>query len=55
MMTEFEMKKIVQDLKDPNKFEIGIQRLDKFARQNPNYDIYKTLCKESEAFAKNII
>ena len=32
MYIEFEIKKIIQDLKDPNKLEAGIQKLDKFTR-----------------------
>lgn len=55
MYIDFELKRIVQDLKDPQKFENGIHKLDKFARQNPSIDYQKNLRKEGDAFAQNIL
>ena len=55
MYIEFEIKKIIQDLKDPSKLEQAIPKLDKFSKQNPSYDFVKNLQKESEDFAKRIM
>ena len=54
-MLEFEFKKIVQDLRDGNKFEQGIMKLEKFTRAYPTYDCNKTLAKESEEFAQRVM
>lgn len=51
MYIEFEIKKIISDLKDPSKIEAGIQKLDKFAKQNPTYNFIANLQKESVQFA----
>ena len=48
MQIEFEIKKVISDLKDPSKAEMGLQKLDKFAKQNPDYDFRKNLMNESE-------
>lgn len=55
MMLEFEFKKIVQDLRDNNKFEQGIAKLEKFTKQYPQYDCNKTLQRESEEFAQRVM
>jgi hypothetical protein len=49
------MKKIVQELKDPSKYEQGLQHLDKFVKSNPSFDYAATLQKESEFFAKKVV
>ncbi len=54
MYIEFEIKKIVQDLKDPHKMDQGIEKLNKFTKQNPTYDYNKHLIKESAHFAQNV-
>ena len=54
MYIEFEIKKIVQDLKDPSRMEQGIEKLNKFTKQNPTYDYQKHLLKESESFAQTV-
>ena len=43
MVIEFEFKKILKDLRDMSKYNIGIQTLDKFKKKYPNYDINGTL------------
>ena len=55
MVIEFEFKKIIQDLREPNKYDQGIQKLDKFQKQNPQYDYEGNLKKESEFFAKKVL
>lgn len=55
MYIEFEIKKIIADLKDFSKLESAIQRLDKFSKTNPNYDFKPNLMKESEAFCKKTL
>jgi len=47
---EFEIKKIVSDLKERNRYTNAIQRLDKFTKQNPVYDYKKHLVKEGLSF-----
>lgn len=46
MYTDFEMKKIIQDLKDGNNYTHAIQRLDKFISNNQNYNWKNSLVKE---------
>lgn len=53
MLIEFELKKIVQELKDPNKTEQALYKLDKFTKQNPQHDYMKVLRKEGDSFAQN--
>lgn len=55
MYTEFEMKKIIQDLKDGTRYTNAIQRLDKFIKNNPNYDWKKTIVKEGVQFGQKVI
>lgn len=55
MVTEFEFKKIIQDLRDPQKFDQGVVKLDKFMKTNPQYDSMKNLQKESDFFAKKVL
>jgi len=55
MYMDFEMKKIIQDLKDPHKIEAGIQKLDKFSKANPTYEFAKNLQKEGQSFASTIL
>lgn len=45
MYLEFEIKKIVSDLKERNRYTNAIQRLDKFLKSNPSYDYKKHLVK----------
>ena len=54
MYTEFEMKKIVQDLKEGKNYSHSIQRLDKFINANPNYDWKKSLVKEGLQFTQRV-
>lgn len=54
MYTEFEMKKIVQDLKEGKNYTHQIQRLDKFINANPNYDWKKSLVKEGLQFTQRV-
>ena len=51
MYIEFEIKKIIQELNDRQKYENAIQKLDKFSKTNPTYDFVKNLQKESNEFA----
>lgn len=55
MYIEFEIKKIISDLKDPSKADMGLQKLDKFAKQNPDYDFARNLKNESDQFAMNVL
>lgn len=55
MVVEYEFKKILQDLRDPTKYENGIARLDKFTKNNPHYDYKDKLDRESEQFSKKVI
>lgn len=54
MYTEFEMKKIVQDLKEGTRYTNAIQRLDKFIKSNPGYDWKKSLAKEGLQFTSKV-
>lgn len=54
MYIEFEIKKIVQDLKDVHKMDQGIEKLNKFTKQNPTYDYSKHLIRESAHFAETV-
>lgn len=54
MYTEFEMKKIVQDLKEGTRYTNAIQRLDKFIKTNPTYDWKKSLAKEGLQFTSKV-
>ena len=51
MVVEYEFKKIVQDLRDPSKYDQGILRLEKFTKNNPHYDYKDKLDRESEQFS----
>lgn len=51
VVTEFEFKKIVKELRDMNLQESGIKNLDKFIKSNPSYDYKAGLKKESDFFA----
>ena len=55
MMTEFEFKKIVKELRENHSYEQGIQRLDKFTKSNPQYDFKNNLRKESDQFAQKVV
>ena len=55
MMTEFEFKKIVKELREIQSYDQGIQRLDKFIKSNPQYDYKTNLRKESDTFAQKVI
>ena len=55
MYIEFEIKKIISDLKDPSKIEAAISKLDKFSKANPTYNFKLNLTKESEEFANRIM
>lgn len=55
MMTEFEFKKIVKELREMQSYDQGIQRLDKFIKSNPQYDYKTNLRKESDTFAQKVI
>jgi hypothetical protein len=55
MMTEFEFKKIVKELREVQSYDSGIQRLDKFIKSNPQYDYKTNLRKESDTFAQKVI
>lgn len=54
MYTEFEMKKIVQDLKEGTRYTNAIQRLQKFIQNNPTYDWKKSLVKEGLQFTQKV-
>lgn len=55
MYLEFEIKKIITDLKDRAKYKAAIARLDKFSKQNPVYDFNKNLNKEGATFAQQVL
>ena len=55
MVVEYEFKKIVQDLRDPAKYDQGIQRLEKFTKNNPHYDYKDKLDRESEQFSQQVL
>jgi hypothetical protein len=55
MVVEYEFKKILQDLRDPSKYDQGIIRLEKFSKNNPNYDYKEKLDKESLEFSKQVL
>lgn len=44
------MKKIVQDLKEGTNYTHAIQRLDKFTKNNQNYNWKNSLAKEGFQF-----
>ena len=48
MVVEYEFKKILQDLREPSKYDQGILRLEKFSKNNPHYDYKDKLERESE-------
>lgn len=50
MYIEFEIKKIIAELKDPSKIEMAIPKLDKFSKANPTYNFTDNLRKESDQF-----
>ena len=50
MYIEFEIKKIISELKDPSRMEIAIPKLDKFSKANPTYNFQANLIKESQDF-----
>ena len=54
MYTDFEMKKIIQDLKDGNNYSHAIQRLDKFIANNQNYNWKNSLVKEGLQFTQKV-
>jgi carbon monoxide dehydrogenase subunit G len=55
MYIEFEIKKIIQELRDPAKVELAIPKLDKFAKQNPAYNFQTNLKRESEQFCQQVL
>ena len=55
MVVEYEFKKIVQDLRDPTKYDQGIIRLEKFTKNNPHYDYKDKLDRESEQFSQQVL
>lgn len=54
MYLEFEIKKIVSDLKEGNRYTNAIERLDKFLKQNPGYDYKKHLVKHGLSFTQQV-
>jgi Rps23 Pro-64 3,4-dihydroxylase Tpa1-like proline 4-hydroxylase len=55
MYMEFEIKAILRDLKDNQKNELAIQKLDKFSKANPDYDFQPKLKEVSDEFAKKVL
>jgi hypothetical protein len=55
MVVEYEFKKILQDLRDPSKYDQGIVRLEKFSKNNPHYDYKDKLERESEQFSSKVL
>lgn len=52
---ETEIKRIIQDLKDPSRRENGLARLEKFEEANPGYDYQRNLSKEGVEFCQGVM
>ena len=55
MVVEFEFKKILADLRDPSKYDLGVVKLEKFMRKYPKYETIPSLKKESNFFAQKVV
>ena len=54
-MLEFEFKKILMELRDPQKYDNAIQRLAKFAQNYPQYNYQEKLDKEQDNFRDKVL